>query len=172
MKRIILISVLVLFTFSVSKAQSFAVGPQVGYYKVKDAEKGSFLYGGAARLNFLMFGVEAAIHYGEEKYYDDLIKVQKYPVSVSALYYPLPFVYACGGLDWLNYKTTVNITGGGSETDQELGYHFGAGVQLSLGNVMLTGDIKYVFLGKMKVPSQDEIDNSFYILSAGLLFIL
>ena len=172
MKRILLIAVLVLFTASFTAAQTFSIGPNVGYAKAKDADKGSFLFGGAARLNFLMFGVEGTIHYGEQKYFNDVVKVQQYPISVSGMFYPLPFVYACAGFDWFNYKTTVNLPGVAEETSSEVGYHFGAGVQLSLGGLYLTGDARYVLQGKMKVPSSGEIDNSLLVLSVGLLFKL
>ncbi len=174
MKRIVLVLSLVFLVTSVSIAQSLAIGPNVGYYKTKDADKGTFLYGASARLNFLMFGVEATGHYGEEKYYDDAVKIQKYPVSVSGMFFPLPFVYACAGLDWLNSKATYKIPGfsEATETQSEIGYHFGAGAQLSLGNIVLTGDFRYILMGKMKIPSSGEVDNSTTSINIGLLFKL
>jgi hypothetical protein len=174
MKRSILMISLVFLITSVSMAQSFSIGPEVGYYKTKDADKGTLLYGASARLTFAMFGVEGTVHYGEEKFYNDMIKVQRYPVSVSGMFFPLPFVYACGGLDWLNAKTTTNIPGFSdqSETSSEVGFHFGAGVHLSLGSIVLKGDARYIMMGKMKIPSQGEIDNSVLELSVGLLFHL
>lgn len=172
MKRIILIAVLIVFTASISMAQTFAIGPNVGYVKAKDADKGTYLFGAAARLNFLMFGVEGTIHYGEQKYYNDVVKVTQYPVSVSGMFYPIPFVYACAGLDWFNSKTKIDIPGVAESTNSEVGYHFGAGAQLSLGNIVLTGDFRYVLLGKMKVPNSGEIDNSNTVISIGLLFKL
>lgn len=172
MKRLLFIAVLVFFTVSVSFAQTFSIGPNVGYAKAKDADNGNFLFGGAARFNFLMFGVEGTIHYGEQKFFNDVVKVQQYPISVSGMFYPIPFLYACAGFDWFNYKTTVNIPGVAETTSSEIGYHFGAGVQLSLGSVYLTGDARYVLQGKMKVPSSGEIDNSLLVLSVGLLFKL
>ena len=170
MKRSIIIAVLVMIFASTNFAQTLSLGPNVGYIKAKDADKGSYLFGAAARLNFLMFGVEGTIHYGEQKYQNDLVKVQQYPISLSGMFFPLPFVYACAGVDWFNSKTTVDIPGLGSQTDSEMGYHFGAGAQLSLGSIYLTGDVRYVLLGKMKVPSGNEIDNSNVVISVGLLF--
>ncbi len=173
MKRLLLILSLLLILASNGMAQTFSIGPNVGYTKAKDADKGTYLFGGAARLTFLMFGVEGTIHYSEQKYYNDQIKVQQYPVSVSGMFFPLPFIYAAAGLDWFNAKTTVSIAGlSDSQTSSETGYHFGAGVHLSLGGVILTGDARYLFLGKMKVPSGSEIDNSNLVLSVGLLFKL
>lgn len=172
MKRLIIAAVLVLLFVSTSFAQSFAIGPNVGYVKAKDADKGTYLFGAAARLTFLSFGAEATIHYGEQKYYNDMVKVQQYPISVSAMFFPLPIVYACGGLDWFNSRTTINIAGSSTDTHQEIGYHFGAGAQLSLGGICLTGDVRYLMLGKMKVPNSSDIDNSSLIISVGLLFKL
>lgn len=172
MKRIVLVISLVFLVTSVSIAQSFAIGPNVGYFKTKDAEKGTFLYGASARLNFLMFGVEATIHYGEEKFFNDVVKIQRYPISVSGMFFPLPFVYACAGLDWLNSKITYDVPGISGSTEQEIGYHIGAGAQLSLGSIVLTGDARYILLGKMKVPSSGEIDNSTLVFAVGLLFKL
>jgi len=172
MKRILIIAVLVLFAASYAMAQTFAIGPSVAYMKAKDADKGTFLYGATARLNFLMFGVEGTIHYGEQKYYNDVVKVQQYPASLSGMFYPLPFVYGIAGIDWFNSKTTIDMPGVAATTNSEMGYHFGAGVQLSLGPIYLTGDFRYVLLGKMKIPSSGEIDNSNTCIAVGLLFKL
>lgn len=172
MKRILLIGTFFLLAATVNYAQHFSIGPEVGYYKQKDADKGSFLFGGSARLTFGLLGVEGAIHYREDKYYNDAVKIQRYPISVSGLIFPLPFVYACAGIDWINSKTTVNLPGVSGDTSSDLGYHFGAGVHLSLGSIVLKGDARYVMIGKMKIPSSGEIDESVLVLSAGLLFTL
>jgi hypothetical protein len=170
MKRLLITAAVVLLLVSTNFAQTFSIGPNVGYVKTKDADKGTYLFGAAARFNFLSFGIEGTIHYAEQKYYNDLVKVQQYPISVSGMFFPLPFVYGCAGLDWFNSRTTIDIAGSATETYQEVGYHFGAGAQFSLGGVYLTGDARYVLLGKMKVPNSSEIDNSNLVLSVGLLF--
>jgi len=158
-------------------AQSVSIGPQVGYYKVQDADEGSFTGGAALRLKLIPFlGAEASIGYRQEKYADDLLTVRSWPVMVTGLVYPLPMIYGAMGFGW--YNTTFDYDEDRlplleDETVQKIGWHFGGGLELPLGTkAKLTADIRYVFLNYdfKEIPGQGEMDSNFYVITAGLLF--
>ena len=72
-------------------AKSVSLGPQVGYYKVQDADQGDFMGGVAWRFRLTpMLGLEASINYRQEKYADDVLTVRSWPIMVTGLIYPFP----------------------------------------------------------------------------------
>ncbi len=178
-KKIFLIMGLTALMVTQVNAQSIGIGPQVGYYKVQDADQGSFTGGVALRLKLVPFlGAEASIGYRQEKYADDLLTVRSWPVMVTGLIYPLPMIYGAMGFGW--YNTTIDYDQDRvpllkDETTQKIGWHFGGGVELPLGTrVKLTADIRYVFLNYdfKEIPGSGDLKSNFYIINAGLLFSL
>jgi opacity protein-like surface antigen len=158
-------------------AQSIGLGPQVGYYKVRDADQGNVMGGLALRVKLLpAIGVEGSINYRQEKYADGEVTVRSWPVMVTGLIYPLPFVYGAVGAGW--YNTTIDYDQNKlplieDETTQKIGWHFGGGVELPAGpKLKLTADIRYVFLNYdfKKVPGRDDLNSNFYVVTVGLLF--
>ena len=157
-------------------AQSIGIGPQVGYYKALDADEGNFTGGVALRLKLIPFlGVEASINYRQEKYADDLLTVRSWPVMVTGLIYPLPIVYGAVGAGW--YNTTFHYDQNRfpllkDETSRKVGWHFGGGVELPLGSVKLTGDVRYVFLNYnfKGIPGGSKLKSNFYVITVGFLF--
>jgi opacity protein-like surface antigen len=158
-------------------AQSIGIGPQAGYYRVKDADEGNFTGGAAIRLKLIPFlGVEASLGYRQEKYADALLTVHSWPVMVTGLIYPLPMIYGAMGFGW--YNTTFDYDQDRlpllkDETAQKVGWHFGGGVELPVGsNVKLTADVRYVFLDYdfKGVPGSADLNSNFYVVTAGLLF--
>ncbi|HEX9655047.1 MAG TPA: outer membrane beta-barrel protein [bacterium] len=156
-----------------SNAQGIRLGPEVGYYKTQDADDGKFMFGAALRLKLSSaLGVEGAINYRQEKYGNDALTVRSWPILVTGMFYPLPIVYGALGAGWYNTTFDVNVPGIDNETQQEFGWHFGAGVEIPMGgNSRLTGDLRYVFLDYSfdSIPFQD-VDSNFYMISAGFLF--
>lgn len=162
-----------------ANAQSLSVGPQLGYYKTQDADKGSLMGGVAWRLKLMpALGVEASINYRQEKYADGALTVKTWPIMLTGLIYPLPIVYAAAGTGW--YNTTLDydqskLPSFEDETTQKVGWHFGGGVELPAGpKFKLTGDIRYVFLNYnfKKIPGSNDLKSNFYVLTAGLLYAL
>jgi opacity protein-like surface antigen len=167
-KKTLLLMGLTAWMVTQVNAQSVSLGPQVGYYKVKDADKGAFMGGAALRLKMMNLGVEASINYRQEKYFNDALTVRSWPVMVTGLIYPLPIVYGAIGAGWYNltfhYKNPILK----DETTQKVGWHFGGGVELPLGSVKLTGDVRYVFLDYNFKGIPDK--SNFYVITAGCLF--
>ena len=187
MKRFGLIMAALLLFSTINFAQDdeeytgFMLGPELGYYKAKDADNGETLFGVQARLRFnKFFGIEGAIDYRQEDYMDGDVKVKTYPVQATALIFPIPIVYGAIGAGW--YNTKIEYDSGlfddddfdADKTSQEFGYHFGGGVQVPLNEkVAISGDIRYVFLNYDfdEVPGED-VDANFYVIKASILFKL
>jgi len=176
--KILLIGGLVALMVAQVEAQSISLGPQIGYYKAKDAD-GSIMGGFAWRMKFMpSLGVEASINYRQEKYADDILTVRSWPVMVTGLFYPIPIVYGAIGAGW--YNTTFDydqdrVSFLKDETTQEFGWHFGGGVELPVGSsYTLTGDIRYVFLDYnfKEIPGSDNLSSNFFVITAGFLFNL
>jgi len=183
MKKWIVPIVVIAFAIPVF-GQGLKLGPQAGFQKAVDAEEGKWMGGVALRAKLLpKIGVEGSINYRQEEYADGLLKVQSWPVMVTGMYYPLPILYGAVGFGW--YNTTFNYDEDQIETDfggvqiedettQEVGWHFGAGVEIPAGaGAVITGDIKYVFLDYEfeELPGGGSLSNSnFYVINIGLLF--
>lgn len=176
-KRTLLLMGLIALMAAQVNAQSIGLGPQVGYYKVRDADQGNVMGGLALRVKLLpAIGVEGSINYRQEKYADGEVTVRSWPVMVTGLIYPLPFVYGAVGAGW--YNTTIEYDQNKlplikDETTQKIGWHFGGGVELPVGpKLKLTADIRYVFLNYdfKKVPGRDDLNSNFYVVTVGLLF--
>lgn len=183
-------SFLILFMFFgttvLIKAQSASyLGPQVGWYKAADADNSKFMIGGAFRTKLSSgFGLEGSINYRQEEYNHGDVTVTSWPVMVTALLYPMNFLYGAIGVGWYNtafdYKPTILGLGASNQTEQKFGWHFGAGVQFPLSenndnpNTILTADLRYVFLNYdfQKMPGTSDLKSDFVILNIGLLFHL
>jgi opacity protein-like surface antigen len=178
-KKTLLLVGLVMLTVAPAHAQSIGFGPQLGYYRAKDADQGNFMGGLALRLKMLpLIGVEASINYRQERYANDAVTVRSWPLMVTGLVYPLPFLYWAMGVGW--YNTTFDfdqdkfpLQNLADETKQEFGWHFGAGTELPVSpNFKLTGDLRYVFLNYDfdQVPGLGNLDSNFYVVTVGLIF--
>lgn len=170
-KYSILVLIVVLFASYSLKAQSFAIGPQVGLVKSADADNTSIMPGLALRLNLLGFGVEGSIYYKSEEFQNGLIKTKSYPINLTAFVNLLPVVHAEAGLGWYDTKIDFShpINSISSETKTKPGFHIGAGTQIPVGNILLTGDIRYVFLD---LSSAVSFKSNFYVIMIGAMFTI
>lgn len=179
MKKVLFVFAILIVSISLLKAQSVAVGPQLGFSKTKDADKTAIMPAAAIRLDLIGLGVEGSIGYKSEKFDDGNVKTTSYPVLLTGMLNVFPFIHAEAGIGWYNtkieYSALLKLQGAKDETTQEIGYHLGAGAEIPLGNVILTGDFRYVFLNTdfSKVSSSIEsLKSDYYTLSIGLLFKL
>ena len=161
-------------TLGLSQGPKVSVGPIVGYQRTVDLDDGRLMAGGALRLRLLpMLGAEGSINYRSDQFNDGGPTVRSWPIMVTGLIYPLPFVYGAVGFGWHN--TTFDFESPvPNETTREVGWHFGGGLALPLGAASLIGDLRYVFLDYdfQEVPGVGSTDADFYVISAGLLFRL
>ncbi len=162
-----------------ANALSVSIGPQIGYNRAQDADKGSMLGGLACRFKASQyFGGEVSINYRQEKYADGLLTVRSWPVMVTGLLYPVPFIYGAMGAGW--YNTTFDYDQDrlsllNDDTAQKVGWHFGGGLELPLSSkIRITTDFRYVFLNYdfEEIPDNDNLKSNFYVISAGFLFDL
>jgi hypothetical protein len=155
---------------------SAGIGPQVGYFKSRDADDGRIMGGGMVRIKIAALGLEGSVSYREEDYAGGQITVKSIPVMATGLIYPLPMLYGSIGAGWYNSKIEYKFANyAASEDKQRFGWHFGAGTELPLGTAArIVGDIRWVFLDYdfQTVPGQSGLNSNFYVASAGLLFNL
>ena len=154
----------------------FGVGPRGGYYKTQDADEGNMYVGAAARLKLGGLGFEGSFDYRSEEYGDGNFKVTSWPVNASVLIYPLPILYGIAGFGWYNntmeYTGSIALLNGLKETSQDVGYHFGGGAEIPLGNISIAADIRYVFIDYQfeTSPTSNDIKSDFYAVALSLLW--
>ncbi|RPI72163.1 MAG: hypothetical protein EHM47_08860 [Ignavibacteriales bacterium] len=155
-----------------------SIGPQIGWHKAADADNGQLMYGAALKLKLTnALGFEGSINYREEDYRDGAITLSQWPVLLSGLFYVTPNIYGLAGVGWYNTKIEFEapIVDLADRTSQEFGWHFGAGVDIPLGEAaFLTTDFRYTFIDYEfeEVPGTDEINSDFFIVKAGLMFMI
>ncbi len=181
----LLIISMILIAAATMKAQGLYVGPQVGWQKASSADGGKFMIGAAARIKLSdALGVEGSINYRQEDYNNGDVTVTSYPVMLTGMFYPISIAYGAIGFGWYNtsiaYSSPLHQLGINDQTEQKVGWHFGAGVELPLSgsvsspNTILTADIRYVFLNYdfQQFPGSSNLKSDFVVFTAGLLFSL
>lgn len=156
----------------------FSIGPEVGYMKAKDADRGTWLVGAQARVHLVPYlAGEASITFHQNHYDNGDVHVTQYPVQVSALLYPLPNAqfspYLVGGGGWYYSRITYggSLSGLSNQTDHSFGWHTGAGLEIKLGtSASINADLRYIFLN----PGDNAVsaDNfNYWQATAGLNFL-
>lgn len=184
-RRILLFMTVSLCGLLIAQAQDdvrFRLGPQVGYFKSKDADAGKFMPGLVGRLKVSdVLGFEGSINYRQEEYRGGFITAKSWPVMVTGLLYVVPALYAGIGAGWYNTALEYDMSklpplfadaSFTSETRQDFGWHLGGGLELPLDEShrsAFVADIRYVFLNYNfdQIPGS-EVDANFYVISAGL----
>jgi hypothetical protein len=166
-KYISAIFVLILISSALS-AQTFAIGPQVGFVKSIDADNTTLMPGLAVRLNLLGFGIEGSMYYKSEEFQNGAVKTKSYPINLTAMFHLLPIIHGEVGVGWYNTQIDFSnpISSIKNETKNNAGYHLGVGTQIPLGNIYLTGDLRYVFLDISSVAS---FKSNFYVVMVGAM---
>jgi opacity protein-like surface antigen len=149
------------------------IGPRLGWAEDSGFGEEALTVGGVLRARNNVLGLEAAVAYRKESLSDD-VELRVWPVTVSALLFPLLPVYGLAGLGW--YNTTLDVpdtSAFGDETATELGYHLGAGIELPLSpQLRLASDVRWLFLEYEfeDIPeSVGQVDADTLELSAALL---
>jgi hypothetical protein len=156
-------------------AQTLAVGPQVGIIKSTDADNASIMPGLALRLDLLGFGFEGSVYYKSEKFNNGFATTKSYPINLTGFISLMPMIHGEAGIGWydtqIDFAQPIKQIGSqiSNETKSKPGYHIGAGVSLPAGNLLLTGDIRYVFLD---LASTAQFKSDFYVIMIGVMFKL
>jgi len=177
MKKLLSIICLLLIT-GLTTAQHLYIGGQAAYTKSQDATEGAIMPAGAVRIDLSGLKLEGSIGYKAEEYSGGYgsakIKATSYPFLATAFISVLPFAHLEGGIGW--YNTKIEYSGFPasipSETVSSIGYHAGAGIEIPLGSLLLTGDIRYVIEKTKLANTQNvsELKSDFYMIVVGLMF--
>jgi opacity protein-like surface antigen len=134
------------------------------------------MLGAMLRLRGGVIGVEGVIDYRNEDIGADT-DLKTWPVTASLMIYPIPVIYALGGIGW--YNSTIDFPEGSlleDQTDSQLGYHLGAGVELPVAtSLSLTGDFRYHFVDYEfdEIPeSIGNVDADALSLNGGVIIYL
>lgn len=156
------------------------VGPHFGIQKTPDIEGTQYLVGATLRVKPLTFlGVEGDVGYRQEKFAEDAVTVKSWPITASALLYPVPMLYAGVGAGWyhstFDYTESLNQAGIEDATAEEFGWHLMGGLELQAArNIIIFGEARYVLLDYdfEDVPGAvlDGVSADFYSFNFGLLF--
>ena len=178
LRKLFLLAALATIMVSQTEAKLINLGPQVGFYKAQDADKWALMGGVACRVKPIpLLGAEASINYRQETYGDHAVTVHSWPVLVSGLIFPIPFLYAAVGGGW--YNTTFDFDHTklpvfSDETVQRFGWHLGGGLELPVvgTGMTVTGDFRYVFLDYdlSDIPGSGSPKSDFAIITIGVLF--
>jgi opacity protein-like surface antigen len=178
----VILSILLLLPWSARSQVNISLGPHLGIQKSPGAENPNYLVGATMRLKLMsVLGAEGDIGYRQEKFGTDVLTVKQWPVTVTALLYPLPILYGGIGAGWyfttLDYADRFNQIGYEDETSTKTGWHLAAGIEFPpLSSVKVFGDVRWVFLDyKFKeLPEAvlDGADANFYSINVGVLFRL
>lgn len=195
MVRIILLAAFIFLCFTEINAQDYTaynsktnlqagrvgVGPQLGYFKSGDADKGSIMGGGFLRARLVeQFGFDLSINYRSEQYASGRVQVSQWPVQLSALFYPIPSVYALAGFGLYFTSFTFNsqsIIDLPDKTASRFGFHLGVGLELEMTpKLKFIGDVKYILLGLGlddfgTIKASDFNANSF-VINVGVMYML
>jgi opacity protein-like surface antigen len=172
-----LFMLLISITYAQRMTNPLSVGPQVGYYKASDADNPGVMSGATLRLRLGgPLAVEASVNYRKEYYQNKSISLKSWPVLITALLYPVRYIYGMAGVGWYNtriaYSKDLNTFG--DKSSQKFGWHLGAGVEMPFTKkVKLATDFRYTFLNyDFDVPGTDNLSSNYFIISAGLFFKL
>lgn len=153
-----------------------------GHYTLShnnEFEETSSMVGGQLRIRGPLFGVEGAVDYRSEDLLPG-VDLKTWPVTASALVYPLPYVYGLAGVGW--YHATIafdnDVVGNAiaDQTTSEIGYHVGAGAELPISaGVALTTDVRWIFINYNfdrvnDVEDLGNADSDYMTVRAGALF--
>ena len=180
MKRMIAIFLLLVGTALAQKEPDsyFAMGPSLGFYATPDTDHWNTVVGVHSRYKFNFVGAELAINYKSEQYNNDIIWVKSWPIRASVLLYPLPWMYAIGGIGYYelyidynqNYDQLVDFE---NESKQQWGAHAGLGVEKTISKTsilvveMRYSNIDYDFT---PFPTSSDIDTNAFAIVATMLF--
>ena len=156
-----------------AQSSGFGIGAHYSWVRNQETEEGTSMIGAMARMRGQVVGVEGAIDYRNDDLGGD-VKMKTWPVTASLMIFPIPVVYGLAGLGW--YNSTITSSLFDDQTDSQLGYHFGAGVEVPVAKtIRLTGDIRYLFVDYEfdDIPSTiGKVDADALSLNGGLIFYL
>lgn len=174
MIKVIYFIILIMFSVNVF-SQSLSVGPQIGFIKTTDANKSKLSPSLAARLGLLNFTIEGSIGYKEDEFEDGSIKTKSYPIQLTGMLGILPILNLEAGIGWHNTKIEYfnSLNSLSSITKSKPAYHAGIGTELPVGNLILTGDIRYVFINlDFNLSNIINLNSNYYIVVVGVMFKL
>jgi opacity protein-like surface antigen len=171
-----LVGLLVTLLPGLAWGTGLGLGARYSFVHNRDTDDNANMLGAMARLRGTFLGLEGAVDYRNEDLGNN-VELKTWPISASLMLYPIPAIYGLAGVGW--YNSTIDFPAGSlyeDDTDTELGYHFGAGLEMPLAPTLkLTGDFRYLFVDYEfdDIPSTiGKVDANSLAITAGLIVYL
>jgi opacity protein-like surface antigen len=145
------------------------LGGRLGYWEGFDADDGGFMIGAFVRTNILPWlSAEASLDFHKEEYSNN-VDVTMIPILATALFHPWKFdkwiPYGLAGFGF--YHVNVDAPGD-DDTDVELGFHLGVGVEWRVTEtILLDSSLRFGFVDG---SFGDDLD--FWNFNVGVAFKL
>jgi len=149
-----------------------------GHYTLSrntEFDETSHMVGGQLRIRGPVFGVEGAVDYRSEELVSG-VDLKTWPVTASALIYPIPMLYGLAGVGWYHSTLAFDTDLIDDQTSSEIGYHVGAGAELPVAaGLALAMDVRWVFI-EYDFDRVDEFedlgnaDSDYMTAHAGILY--
>lgn len=161
---------------------TFHVGPTFGIHTQNGASESDHLWGATARLKLApWFGIDGSAAYRQDELGGDAGWIKTWPLMVTGLVYPIPYLYGGLGGGWHNttydFSNQLNELGIDDETHGDFGWHLAVGTEIPASTwLKLMADVRWVFLNSDPTAIPDVVDEElvedFRVISFGLLFAL
>lgn len=122
------------------------------------------MYGAALRLRISdAVGLEGSINYRSEDYANGALNVKTWPIMITGLIYPVHYFYGAVGIGW--YNTTFNygdqplLTTLQNNTQQNFGWHLGAGLEIPASQTLIT-----------QAANSGDLISNFFVITIGASF--
>lgn len=168
------------WTTQASAQGSLYMGPHLGLQTQHDASESDPMVGATARLKFVPFlGADAMISYRQDDMAASAGTMRTWPIMVSGLIYPLPFIYGGAGVGWhhttFDLSDDLNNLGFDDETQTEVGWHLAVGAEVPATSwLKLMADVRWVYLGEKSPDLPDvisgDVPDDYRMISLGMLF--
>jgi opacity protein-like surface antigen len=179
MRKIILLLFMIVAP-SLAKPLYFGLGPSYGCYRTGDSGGWNDRIGVGSRLRYRWWGADVEVHYKNERYFNDLVWVRSWPLTVSLLAFPFKFAYAGGGFGTYELYVDYNQSIPGLENLQNAsrrraGFHLCAGVEANMTKTSaVTVEMRYSWIDYRLAPLPDvsSVDTNALSLNATVYFKL
>lgn len=176
-----LIILLIFSAIAAAQTEFIGIGPNFGFYKPESCDKWNDRIGVNARFRHHRAAVDFDMYYHNEKYLQEIVWVRCWPLTLSALVYPIEHLYAGAGIDlyqiYLDYdqsadSSMVNLE---NESKNEWGSHLCLGIEFPVAKTgVFALEARYIWIDYHFAPfkGSEALNTNTFSIKAALYFKL
>ncbi|RPH89863.1 MAG: hypothetical protein EHM72_19805 [Calditrichaeota bacterium] len=183
MRKTIECLTMILILSAVVSAQTdyIGIGPNLGLYKAESSDGWNDRIGVNARLRHYWAAVDFDMYYHNEKYLQDIVWARCWPLTLSALVYPMEHLYAGAGIDlyqlYLDYdqsadSSMVNLE---NENKNQWGRHICLGIEFPFTKTgVFALEARYIWIDYHFTPfkGSEALNTNTFSIKAAVYFKL